>query len=178
MTLKELETLTRDFSDARARLAVLVGEIQVETQTILRNHMTQIKRCVAWTAERQDRLRAAIESNPSLFEQPRTQIFHGVKIGYRKATGSIQWDDDDQVVKLIEKHLADQVDALVKTEKRPIKKALEQLSVAELKKIACEAVEAGDVVVIKPVDDGVDSIVKALLKDALEETGPFETKVA
>jgi hypothetical protein len=39
-----------------------------------------------------------------------------------------------------------------------------------LKKLGCTVRDTGDEVVIKPVDGDVDKIVRALLKDATEET--------
>ena len=90
-------------------------------------------------------------------------------MGFRKGTGGIDWSDDDQTVKLIEKHFPKtQAELLIKTTKKPIKKALADLDVADLKRIGCTVESTGDVVFIKPADSTVDKHVNALLKEAME----------
>ena len=174
MTLPEIDYLTNLFATARADLADLVGVLNEEIERAKRKKLAEIKRLVARCADKHAALKAAIESAPELFQKPRTVVFHGIKVGFRKGTGSVDWEDDDQVVRLIEKHFPEQLDLLVKTTKMPIKKGLLQLSVAELKKIGCTAEETGDVVVIKPTDSEVDKVVNALLKDATEESAQEE----
>jgi arsenate reductase-like glutaredoxin family protein len=167
--MANIETLTKKFADAKAELRAVVIEVRDERDQILKKGMPRIRRLAAAAKEREAELKAAIEESPELFEKPRTQIFHGVKVGYRKATGKIEFEDADQVVKLIRKHFAERFDELVKTEEKPIKEALERLSAAELKKLGIEVADTGDVVFVKDVASEVDKIVKALLKDAPEE---------
>jgi hypothetical protein len=97
--------------------------------------------------------------------KPRTVILHGIKVGYRKATGKIEFDDAEQVVKLIRKHFPDQFDVLVKVEETPVKKALANLTAAELKKLGIEVSDSGDEVEIRDTASDVDKLVSALLKD-------------
>jgi len=167
--LTEIESLTRTFASARSDLADAVTLLNDEIERIKRKHLGDLKRLVARCAERHAALKAGIESSPSLFDKPRTHIFHGIKVGYKKSVGTIEWDDDDQVVALIKKHFADQADVLIHTEERPLKKALRELTVADLKKLGCTVEETGDVVVIKPTDGEVDKIVNALLADATDD---------
>ncbi|MCU1279180.1 MAG: hypothetical protein JWM53_2726, partial [bacterium] len=139
-----------------------------EQERLARKYMERIKGHVARSKAAQAELRAEIEAHPELFVKPRTHILHGIKVGYRKATGKIDFDDADQVVKLIRKHFPEQFDVLVKTEETPIKKALVSLSAAELKKLGIEVNETGDVVEIKDTTSDVDKFVAALLKDETE----------
>jgi hypothetical protein len=169
MTIVEIESLTKAFADVRNELADVVGVLNLQIENAKRKHLADIKRLVARCADKHGALKAAIESAPGLFDKPRTAVFHGIKVGFRKSSGSVDWEDDEQVAKLVEKHFPEQLDLLVKTSRKPIAKALLQLSVAELKKIGCTAEETGDVVVIKPTDSEVDKIVNALLNDATEE---------
>jgi hypothetical protein len=73
------------------------------------------------------------------------------------------------VVARIKKHLPEQADVLIKLKETPVKDALAQLSAAELKKLGVTVSEAGDQVVVKPVDSEVDKMVDALMKEAGEE---------
>ena len=117
-------------------------------------------------SETRDRLKVAIESAPELFVKPRTLVIAGVRIGIQKGKGQIVYGDADQVVKLIRKHFPEQADALIAVKETPVKKALANLSVAELKRIGVTVEETGDQVVIKPTDSEVDKLVAALLREA------------
>lgn len=169
MNISEIQHAARNFSNARNSLAGLVENLNDEIEKLKRFHMSAIKQAVNHAAQRREELRAAIESAPELFESPRTQVLHGIKVGFRKGAGGIEWDDDEQVSRLIKKHFEDQFDVLVKTTHKPQKKALGQLEVADLKKLGCRVEETGDVVVIKPTDSEVDKLVTALLKGAVDE---------
>lgn len=170
-TIKEIEGLTKKYADARGALGDTVAALKFEHEQTTRLYLKRIKGEVGKVREAEAALKAAIEESPALFAKPRTQVFHGVKVGFRKATGKIEFDDPDQVVKLIRKHFPDQFDVLVKTTEKPIKDALENLSAAELKKLGIEVADSGDVVVVKDASGEVDKIVAALLKEETEEAG-------
>jgi hypothetical protein len=168
-SLNDITSLTRLYADAREDLAGQLTKLNEKIEALKREHLPEIKRLVARTAEREDVLKHAIEGAPHLFEEPRTIIAHGIRVGLRKGAGSVEWDDAAKVVELIKKHFPAQKDLLIKTTEKPKKKALLELSVADLKKIGCTAEETGDVVVIKPTDSQVEKLVTALLKDATED---------
>lgn len=164
-TLNEIDTQTKTYSAARGELADAVGTLQEAIQSITRKHLPVIKRRVQAAKDAEAALHATIEGNPELFIKPRTLTLHGIRVGYRKANGRIEWEDADQVVKLIKRHFADQADVLIATKEKPSKEALEQLSAADLKKLGITVEETGDVVVIKDTASDVDKLVKALLKE-------------
>jgi hypothetical protein len=164
-TMKDIEALAKRYADARGMLSDIVAALNYEREQVLRNYLTRLKRQVASAKGAEAELKSAIEASPALFEKPRTQVFHGVKVGFRKSTGKLEFDDPDQVVKLIRKHFPEQFDVLVKTAETPIKEALANLTAAELKKLGVEVAESGDVVLVKDAAGEVDKIVKALLKD-------------
>ena len=165
----DIEDLTRRYADRRGVLAACVQKLNDEVEAARRRRMTAIKSMVALVAEAESKLRTAIEENPGLFERPRTVVIAGVRVGFTKGKGSIDWEDDGQVVKLIRKHLSDQADALIKTVETPIKAALANLAAADLKRIGVTVEDTGDRVVVKPTDGEVDKIVAALLKAAAGE---------
>jgi len=169
-TLQEIDKLTEKYADLRGKLAAEVGALEEELEAAKKARLQAIKRLVQRAAEAHGELKAAIEDSAALFERPKTQVLHGVKVGLRKGSGGIQFEDADQVVALIEKHFTeDECELLIITKKKPNKEALEQLGVADLKKVACTVEDTGDVVVIKDTASEVDKIVKALLKEATEE---------
>lgn len=169
VTLGDIEKKTKAFSDARKTVIDLVNELNELIQQTTRERMPAIKRAIAITAEKRTELEVKIQSAPNLFVRPRTLEIHGIKVGYAKGKGKIEWEDDDYVVRMIEKHLPkDQHELLIKTTKKPISGGIKELNVTDLKKIGCTVEETGDYIMIKPIDTEVDKLVKALLKDAID----------
>ncbi len=166
--ITDIERRAQTFAEARAAVAAIVTELHDGIETLKRTHMPSLKKAINRMAEKHDQLKTQIEANPALFTRPRTVIFHGVKVGYKKGAGSITFSDADQVIKLIRKHMPEQADVLIATTEKPVKDALGQLTAAELKKLGVTVADAGDQVVIKPTDSEVDKLVDALLKGATE----------
>lgn len=171
VTLRDIETATTAFGIARADLGDTVRQLQRELDAVRARYIKQIRREVAKAADKQSELKALVERAPHLFIKPRTLVIQGVKVGFQKGKGGIEFDDPDKVVELIHKHYdeAEALSLLIVTEK-PDKTVLAELTVAELKKLGCTVRDTGDEIVIRPVDGEVDKIVTALLKDATEET--------
>ncbi len=169
-SLNEIDALTKAYADGRFALTAHVAALQAELENVRMKHIKAIKRTVASVAEARAKLAAALDESPELFVKPRSQVLHGVKVGFQKGKGKIEYEDADQVVKLIRKHFPEQFDVLVRTTEKPVKEALGSLTAAELKKLGITVEETGDVVLIKPVDGEVDKLVKALLKEGEEDS--------
>lgn len=168
-TLADLERRAKAVADSRAVVATIVQRLEDGIDSLKRDSMKELKASINAAAEQHEKLKALIEANPELFTKPKSVVFHGIKLGYRKGTGGLEFEDADQVVKLVRKHFPEQFDVLVATSEKPVKTALAQLSVAELKKLGVTVEDTGDVVFIKPTDGAVDKLVKQLLKSATEE---------
>ena len=165
MNLSEIEILAKQLADARLNLKEGLDELESEMAAIKKKFMPAIRRAVEKAAQRHESLRGAIEEAPELFQKPKTVIFHGIRLGYQKARGEIAWENTDQVIKLIKKNFPDQAETLIQVTEKPMKTALAQLSVADLKKIGVTVIETGDAVFIKPTDSEIDKLINALLKD-------------
>lgn len=166
--LTDIEPNAKAYAEARSKVVEIVTQLNDAIEALKRDHMPALKRAITKAAEKHDQLKQIIEANPTLFVKPRTVIYHGVKLGMQKGKGGISFDDADQVVRLIKRHFPEQADVLVVTTEKPAKDALAQLTVADLKKVGCTVVDAGDAVVIKPTDSEVDKLVDALMKGATE----------
>jgi len=168
-TMIEIEALTKRYADATGTLGSTLGELEERKKKLQREYLPQIKRQVTAARNAKAVLSEAIDDSPELFVKPRTVTFHGVRVGFQKAKGRIEFDDAEQVVKLIRKHFPEQFDVLVKTTERPVKDALAQLSAADLKKLGINVVADSDEVVIKDASGEIEKLVEALLKDEPEE---------
>ncbi len=164
-SLTEIEKLAKDLAEARLNLRECLDEVETEVSAIKKKFLPAIRRAVEKAAQRHEALRQAVQEAPDLFIKPKTVIFHGVRLGYRKSKGGISWEDEDQVLKLIKKHFPDDWETYVKVTESVMKSALEGLSVADLKKIGVTVTETGDEVFIKPTDSEIDKMINAILKD-------------
>ena len=167
--MRNLEVLATQYSYKQRALGEVITAMERELDQVRVKYLKQIRAAVANAREAKSVLHTALTEAPECFEKPRTREFSGIKIGFRKGSGGIDWDDDAKVCALIEKTFPKaQAELLIKTTKKPISKALADLDVAELKRIGCRVESTGDVVVITSTDSEVDKIVKALLADAPE----------
>ncbi|MDR2220992.1 MAG: hypothetical protein LBE24_10525 [Methylobacillus sp.] len=168
-TLADIETRARKYAEARDHVAEIVTAMHDGIEAIKRDNMPKLKKAIASATEHHDALKGMVEDAPELFKKPRTVTFHGLRLGYMKGKGGIVWDDADAVVTAIQKHLPKQAEALIRWKGAPLKEAINQLDVADLKRIGCRVIDTGEQVFIKPVDGAVEKMVDALLKDATEE---------
>ena len=167
--MKQLEQLATEYSFKQRALGEIITDMDREVSQVRVKYLKQIRAAVAKAREAKSALHTALTAAPECFTKPRTREFSGIKIGFRKGTGGIDWDDDAKVCALIEKHFPKaQAELLIKTTKKPISKALADLDVADLKRIGCRVEDTGDVVVISSTDSEVDKLVKALLADQPE----------
>lgn len=165
MTLTEIEKLAKELAEARQNLREGLDLIESEMAAIKKKFMPAIRRAVEKAAQRHEALREAIAEAPELFVKPKTVIFHGIRLGYQKAKGEINWEDESQVLKLIKKHFPEDWETYVKATEKVMKSALAGLSVGDLKKIGVTVTETGDEIFIKPTDSEIDKMINALLKD-------------
>lgn len=165
-TLSDIEAAAKAHAADRAQLEETVSELNAAIDAARRRSVPIIKRRLAKAAESHAALHALLADAAQLFVKPRTLILHGIKVGYEKGKGTVTWEDPARVVTLIRRHLPDQFEALVKVSETPRKTAIAQLPAADVKRIGCSVQDAGDQVVIRPVDSEVDKMVDALLRDA------------
>ena len=167
-TLLQLSELTRQYAEIRAKLSDQIGALELEVQALRRRSLPGIRRTLATAQERRDALVNALNEARDLFKSPKTQVFHGVRVGFQKGKGALVWADDATVVKLIKKHMAEKADELLKTTEKPIKSALANLSATDLKRLGVEVVDATDETVVRPLDSELDKLVDRLLEDTAE----------
>lgn len=166
--LEEIIDHAHLLSRTREQLGTMVAELNKGIEALKADALPEIRTAIEAASSAWEQLAAAVREHPELFTKPRSLEAHGIKFGYRKGTGGLVIEDEERTVQLIEKHLVDQVDVLVSVRKVPVKAALAQLPATDLKKIGVEIEGTDDVVFIKPAEGGVDKLVKALVKAAVE----------
>lgn len=169
-TLVDIEKQAAKYAAAREVLAGLVSELTAGMDALKADALPEIKRALNRAAEQHDKLRSLVAEAPELFQKPKSQTLHGIKLGYQKSKGKLEFEDADRVVTLIRKHFPEQADVLIVTKETPSKDALNNMTAAELKKLGINVTEGGDVIFLRPVDSAVDKMVDALLDAATKES--------
>lgn len=164
-----IQAAARQYRQARDLLNSRAQELHDQLEAAKRARILGLRNAVARVTEAEAALQAQIKAHPQLFIKPRTVVIEGVKLGFAKGKGKISFDSDEQVIKLIRKHLPDAADVLIKSSEKVVKDALANLTATDLKRIGCTVTEAGDEVVIKDTTAAVDKLVAALLKGAEED---------
>jgi hypothetical protein len=164
--MNTIEAACKAARDARHVLTIRAEALQDEIASAQKRKLPGIRTAVEAVAQADAKLLAALQEVPHLFAKPKSQVFHGLQVGYKKGTGAIEIDDAQQVVKLVRKHFPERFDDLVKVKETPIKAAIKNLTGAELQKLGVRVQSVGEVVFITDATDGVDKLVKALLKGA------------
>lgn len=163
-SLADIEHRARNYATARNLLGDRVQQLQDEIEASRRKAMPLIRTALAATKAAEHELSTAIAASPGLFKRPKTHIFHGLRVGMEKAKGTVSIPDVAHTLRLIRRHLEDQFDSLVKVSESPRKAALAALPAADLRRIGVEPIDAGNVVVVRPVDGELDKMLTALLK--------------
>jgi len=160
----------RLLADARGHLGELMRALSAGLEALKADAMPDIRNAIVAATAAWQALELSIKLNPQLFVKPRTVAAHGITFGLQKGKGSIEFADPDATCRLIRKHLPELADTLIITREMPVKKAVEQLSAADLKRIGATLQDAGDQVVIRPAPSDVDKLVKALVRTEIEES--------
>lgn len=168
-TMTEIEAACKVARAARDLLKERAETLQDEITLLQKRRLPGIRTAVASVAEADAKVMALLQEAPQLFAKPRSVVMSGLKVGYAKGKGKIEIEDEDKTIRLIRKFYPEQADTLLKTTEKPIKKALQNLPAADLRRLGITVEETGDVVFITDATDGVDKLVAALLKGAETE---------
>ncbi len=170
-TLRAIDELALAHSARRKILLGVLQQLDRDIEALKKKHAKNLARCVELAAETECALRQAVAAVPEAFAKPKTLVLHGIKVGYRKGPGGLDWEDDEDLVRKIERLFPDDDEAAryLIVKKKPSAEALEDLDATTLKRLGVVVVDTGEQVVVKPVESEVEKLVKALLKDARED---------
>ena len=165
ISMTTIEERTRYYAACRDELGTRIKALEDEIVTLREQHRAGLLEAMRAHKAAEDDLRNALAAAPDLFDKPRTRVLHGIRVGFQKGKGGLEIADEEATVKLIRKHCADKVDALVKVTEKPIRKALQNLDAGLLKKLGVNILGTGDVIVLAATDGDLDKLIKALQGD-------------
>lgn len=168
-TMNEIEAACKVARQARDRATQRATMLNEGIEALKRKHMPLLKADAERIAEADKQLLQLLQASPELFRRPKSQVFHGLQVGYKAGAASVSIEDPAQVIKAIRKHLADKADTLIKVKETPIKAAIRNLTGAELQKIGVRAEPGGEVVFINEPASVSSKLLAAFLKGAEAE---------
>ncbi len=175
-TMKDIEQRTKVYAEAREKLSEAVQTLREAQRELEVQNLPRIRRLLDRCVQLGQELKKAVEESPELFTKPKTKVMHGIQVGFQKSKGKLTWADEEKVVALIRKKMPEQFQVLVKTEHHPIRDALSNLTVDQLRSLGCEVSEAGDTVVVRAVGSDLDKLVAAMLKGLRDEAAVAEAE--
>lgn len=170
-TMIEIEGLAKTLAGAREELAERLQRIKDEQDAIKRRYLQGVKNCVERVRAAHAELREAVTDSKPLFEKPKTRVLHGIRCGWMKQKGKVEFSDAAVVVAALRKLLGkEEAAAYIKTTETPIKDRLAELPANDLKRCHVTINKDTDAVVIKSAGGEIDKLIDALLgEEELEE---------
>ena len=164
MSLATIESLCSKYSAAanalNDRVVKLNKKRESGTQAAKPEIDTLTKQCI----KTRTKLKEAIRKSPQLFEEPRTYVFSGIKVGFALAPDSLDIDNA-KTVDLILRKMPEQKATLIKTTHKVVQAALKNLDDRQLKIVGVTRIDGVDNIVLKAADSAVNKVVEAHLKN-------------
>ena len=156
--------LAEEYFKANEALRERIDEIAEAKRKAGRRLLPGLKARAADLSAARDELRACIESDPGMWDSPRTRSLHGVKLGMRKLPDKVSIDPA-LAIPLVRELLPGKKRLLLNETVKLNMKAVGNLKASDLAKIG-GSVEAGaDVVTISIAKSDFDKLVEALLDE-------------
>lgn len=165
VTMDQIEILAKAFAGARAELAERMQILRDEQESAKRRRLQGIKNALARVRATYDELKASLSESRALFEKPKTRILHGIKVGWMKQRGKLEWSDESVVIELIKKNFPDQLETLTRTKRSLVRDALAELPAKDLKRLGISVNDDIEAVLIKAADGDLDKLIDALIND-------------
>lgn len=162
--IQQFEHQAAQLANARAELSQRAEALNKDIRALKRRRITGLKNAAERAIQCQNKLLEMIRDNKELFEKPKTQVFHGIRIGFMKQRGKLEFDDEAEVVARIKKLLPDEKATLITVKEKPVKSALANLAASTLKRLGIRVHEDSDEAIVKSTDTEVDRLVDALLE--------------
>lgn len=170
-TMVEIESLAKTLAGAREELAERLQRIKDEQEAIKRRYLQGVKNSVERVRAAHAELHDAVSAGKPLFEKPKTRVLHGIRVGWMKQRGKVEYTDAAAVVAALRHVLGkEEAEPYIQTKETPIKDRLSELPAKDLKRCHVTITDDTDAVVIKAAGGEIDKLIDALLgSEELEE---------
>jgi len=168
-TLADIEQAATMLAQKRRAVEDATRTAEAAMAAVWEKHAPALRRLIAGVATAQTDLMTLVTVSPHLFVRPRSITVDGLKVGWAKGKGKIEFDDEDAVIKLIRRKLSqDQGDLLITVDETVNKDALKQLDGADLARIGVRLADTSDAPYVVAVKTPTSKLLKSLLEEAAE----------
>lgn len=168
-TMEQIEVACREYAEANDNLNEIKSQLETEVEAIKARYYRKVKSAIDHVVSKHSDLSELVSESRDLFVNPKTVIFHGVKVGYIKGNDVLEIKKNKVTVDAIKDAFDETTQkTLIKVTETPIKDAIKQLETEDLKRIKCKLIPGKDEVHISTVDTEVDKLIDSLTKQALE----------
>lgn len=164
--LTELETAAKEFSAASKILRNIKEELDTEIDAIKAKYSTAFAEASKNAGEAYQMLLTLVESSEELFSDKKSMSINNVKFGYRKKAGTINIDNETFTIDRLRELFPKDADKYLSTKISISKKALNNLTAAELKKVGVNVIQDSSEAFVKLTDDEVQKLIDALVKES------------
>jgi hypothetical protein len=169
VTIDTIEARAKALAASRAELAERLQVLKDELEVAKRRRIQGVKNSLDRMLGDLSELEAAVIEGKALFDKPKTRVLHGIKVGYRKQPGQIQFENETDLLTTIHRLYGEDAHQLINTKESVSKTALADLPAKDLKKLGVTLTDDTDVVTIKPADSDLDKLISALIGDTKVE---------
>lgn len=169
---KQIDEAAEAYSTARSDLYNIARELEEEIQSfrdeVMDRYRPAIVRAAGVVRRKEATLSRLIDDSQECFKRPKTRVAHGVKIGLRSAPGGLTWEgkEEDMIERLKEqfgKSPAVKRGLITVTEKVG-KSEVKKLPASDLANLKAEVSDAGNFVVIAPVETEAEELIAPYLR--------------
>lgn len=152
-----LRTKCADLSRKRARIVAGISEMQQKMNAVRATYEAFLLEEIADAEKVRAEIKVLTAQNKGLFHDPKSHVFHGIKVGFRKSEAT--YEVAKKTLALIkELCTTDVINLLIKTKETINKAALKGLDSDTLKQLKVRIVEGADEVIVQPQDDVLEKV--------------------
>lgn len=169
VTLKEIEDNCAHLARVRARAQRLMDAVERKRAAVLADHAAEIRDLAEELVASRGNLELAVQYGRQFFLKPKSQIFHGIEVGFEKERDTLQVPEDEVLIPRIETLLKAKAAGLIRNVKSIVREAFKQLTTAEKQMLGCRVVRGADKVIVRAeVKSDVEKFFAACAGDAVK----------
>jgi hypothetical protein len=162
------------YAGARDELRQALLTLREEIARVSDTHRPGIIAALDQAVNTREHLRGLIDAHRAVFDHPKSQQLHGIKVGLRKQPGKLTFGDEHAVIQLIRKKLPSKADGLIQVSESIVAAAVKALPANELAAIGCSITDVADEVIVDAVQGEIDKLLSAITSDAATGTDDFK----
>ncbi len=159
---ERVEGCARVYASARDDLRRALAALQAGLRQVSEQHRPDVLAALDAAVNSRAALVEVIRENPELFKKPKTQQIQGIKVGFRKQPGKLEFDDEAKVIERIREKLRSKAATLIQKTESLVASAVKTLPANDLAAIGCKITDVDDEVVADAVESELDKIMKAI----------------